>query len=175
MNKPTHYTGRPVILRTPRNESIEFVVKANEKTVVGEINNNMDKLFEVPRVLVKLTALADGVVVDPQPTVLDRLIKFGLNDLSLNERVAATQREDVKRTSGLPLRHVADTTYEWVPESTVVLWRSSALQFEITPRESFIIAWRGERRNIDAIRVEITLDGDNCHLGEPRGVENPLG
>lgn len=176
MNKPTHYFTRPVSLRVPRNESIENVVKANDKTVVGEIVNNQDKLFEVSRVLVKLTALADGFVVDPQPSVLDRLVKVGLVHLSMNERVASTVREDVKRTSGLPLRHVADTTYEWTPETMFTLWRGDTLQFEITPRESFQIAYRGERRAVDAIRVEITLDGDNCHLAEAKvGVENPLG
>lgn len=175
MQKPTHYVGRAVTMRVPRHETFETIIKADEKTAVGEIGNNQDKVFEIPRVLVKLTALADGIVTDPQPSVLDRLIKIGLANLSMNERVASTVRDDARRTSGLPLRHVADTTFEWLPETPIALFRGDTLQFEVTPRESFVIAWRGERRAIDAIRVEITLDGDNCHLGDKTGVEAPLG
>jgi hypothetical protein len=176
MTKVTSYTNREITFRLPRTEAIEFVVRADDKPHLGEIVNNQDKIFEIARVTVKFTALADAAVPDPQPTVLDRLIKIGLQNFSNCERIASAQREDVKRASGLPLRRVTDSTFEWVPTEPIVLWRSEALQFEAVPRESFQITVRNERREIDAIRVEITIEGDNCILGEKKvGVEAPLG
>ena len=187
MTKTMTYDNRNVTMRLPRTESIEFVVRANDKPHLGEINNNVDKIFEVARVTMKLTALADGTVPDPQPTVLDRLIKIGLADFSKNERIATVQREDPKRTSGLPFRQVTDSTFEWVPTEPIALWRGEALEFQVVPRgtaksnapdalQAFLVTFRNERREIDAVRVEITIEGDNCILGSKNvGVENPLG
>lgn len=187
MNKPTHYIDRPITMRLPRTESVEFAVRANDKPHVGEINNNQDKIFEVARVTVKLTALADGAIPDPQPAVLDRLIKIGLTNLSNNERVATAVRAEVNKASGLPLRQVTDSTFEWIPTEPIVLWRGEALEFQVVPRgtpksaatdapQMFLITFRNERREIDAVRVEITIEGDNCVLGNKAvGVENPLG
>jgi hypothetical protein len=50
-------------------------------------------------------------------------------------------------------------------DEPISLMRSEGLQFDITPRERFEIAYCGERRKIDQIRVEITLEGDSCILG----------
>jgi hypothetical protein len=186
MNKPTHYVGRPVTMRLPRTESVEFTVRANDKPHLGEICNNQDKIFEVVRVTVKLTALADGAVPDPQPSVLDRLVKIGLTDISKNERIASAQREDLKRAGGLPLRQVTDSTFEWIPTEPIAFWRSEGLEFQVVPRgtpkstaadapQMFLITFRNERREIDAVRIEITIEGANCILGDKAGVENPLG
>ena len=74
MTKATLIEDRKITFRMPRTESVELTVNANDKPVLGEISNGTDRPFEISRLTVKLTALADGAIPDQQPLILDRLI-----------------------------------------------------------------------------------------------------
>jgi len=166
MSKATHFAGRPITLRTARSESAEAIIGAGNKPAVVEITNRQDKLFEVRHLTVKLTALADDCVCDPQPTVLDRFIKIAIQDYSKMERIASVENgPNLPPAAGVALRQITDSTFEWVPTEPITLMRGEGLQFNIVPRDQFVIAYHGERRQIDQIRVEIAAEGDSCYLG----------
>lgn len=177
-----------VIAREPFSRSGEVVVRAprtkeegpNKGYVIPDkaCTHNMDRDFEVTHLTFKLTALADGAVTDPQPSVLDRLIQIHLSDLSRNQVIG----------NAVPLRAVDDeSVFRWAPEKPVTMRRGDAWQITIDGRESFDIAFDGQRKRVDAIRVEVAFEGElllyatTAHRptipGEPSkiGVENPLG
>lgn len=163
---------RYIINRSPFNRSGEAIVKANERGVVipdSGTTHNMDRDFEVPHLTFKLTALADDAVCDPQPDVLDRFIKIDVLDASRNEPVG-----------NIALTAVGDGVYRWTPRTPIMLRRGDYWRIQITGRESFDIAFDGQRKRLDAIRVEVTFEGElltyGAYVDVPIvGVEAPLG
>jgi len=163
---------RHVIERSPFNRSGEVIVKANEKGHVipdSGTTHNMDRDFEVPHLTFKLTALADGAVCDPQPDVLDRFIKIDILDASRNEPVGA-----------VVLTAVGDGVYRWIPRVPITLRRGDYWRIQVNSRESFDIAFDGSRKRLDAIRVEVTFEGELLRYApyteaHTVGVEAPLG
>lgn len=166
-----------VIDRAPFTRGGEVIVKAGEKNVTFPDNastHNMDRDFEVPFLTFKLTALAEGAVCDPQPDVLDRLIKIRATDQSRNHPLG----------NALPLIAVGDGVYRWTPQKPFTLVRGDTWGIHVEGRESFDIAFDGKRRRIDQIRVEVTFEGElltyatNWQQPAPTkdaGVESPLG
>lgn len=135
--------------RVPFNKRGEVVVRQKETdTVVA--SHTMDKLFEVSSIVVTLTALAENAVCDPQPTVLDRLISIEVTDpgraQSLGVLVLSAE--------------TGPGVYFWSPKKPIVMQHNDALQFRVIGRDSFDIAFDGARKRIDAIRVEVTLEGE---------------
>lgn len=183
MTKTQHYTGKRITYRGNLTLSSEIIVHANTVPMAPiEIHYQQDKPFEVLHVTVKLTALADGAVCDPQPSVLDRLLKIGAMNFGTVETYAHAQRAQTTATCGLPLQQLDGSTFRWTPTETIWLRRGEALQFTVAPRESFVIAMDGRKLEVDQIRVEITVEGDACVMADkeyrptvPVGVEAPLG
>jgi len=161
---------RHVIERSPFNRSGEVIVKANERGVVPESGtiHNMDRDFEVPYLTFKLTALADGAVCDPQPDVLDRFIKIDILDASRNEPVGP-----------IVLTAIGDGVYRWTPRAPITLRRGDYWRVQVYGRESFDVAFDGQRKRLDAIRVEVTFEGELLRYAivveKGAGVEAPLG
>lgn len=164
-----------VIDRAAFTRSGEVSVKASDKNVTFPDKasaHNMDRDFEVPFLTFKLTALAEGAVVDPQPDVLDRFIKIRAMDLSRNHPIG----------DSLPLTKVGDGVYRWTPPRALLLRRGDSWGIYVDGRESFDIAFDGKRKRIDEIRVEVTFEGElltyATHMEtrtSQQGVEAPLG
>lgn len=99
--------------------------------------------FIVKQILVRYTALADGHVVDPQPTVLDRLFHVRL---------------DGERSFGPLLLDASTgwTLYTWTLTAPISLRVGDSLIVEITAAVSFGIT---NRAAPDAVQVDVLLDG----------------
>ncbi len=139
-----------VIDRAPFVKAGEVIVRAGNKAQSIDVEHAMDRPFEVPTIIFKLAALAEGAVVDPQPSVLDRLVKVSVFDVGRNHPVG----------NSLALQPLDDAgTYQWTPAKPFQLRRGDTLQILVDGRESFDIAFNGARKRIDAIRVEATLEG----------------
>lgn len=175
---------RHVIAREPFSRSGEVIVRAprkddgipNKGYVIPDkaSTHSMDRDFEVTHLTFKLTALAEGAVTDPQPTVLDRLIQVHLLNYN-NAQIIG---------NAVPLQAIdGGSVFYWAPEKPVTMRRGDAWQVSIDGRESFDIAFDGQRKRIDAIRVEVTFEGELLTYGTPEhvvepardGVESPLG
>jgi len=170
-----------VIGREHFSRSGEVVVKAATNGYVipdKACTHMMDKDFEVTHLTFKFTALAEGAVTDPQPTVLDRLVRIHLSSNHNAQTIG----------NAVPLRVVdGGSTFRWVPEKPITLRRGDAWAVSIDGRESFDIAFDGQRKRIDQIRVEVTFEGELLMYGQPEyrptvsvepakdGVEAPLG
>lgn len=171
-----------VIDRSPFARSGEVIVRAprtkeegpNKGYVIPDkaCTHSMDRDFEVTHLTFKLTALAEGAVADPQPTVLDRLIQVHLQS-NHNMQVIG---------NAVPLKTVDSAgIFRWAPEKPVTMRRGDAWTIAIDGRDSFDIAFNGQRKRIDAIRVEVTFEGElltyatNWQAPKAAGVENPLG
>jgi len=128
----------------------ETIARASLKGQIINVEHNMDRPFEVPIILFKLTALAEGAIVDPQPSILDRLVKISVLDVGRNHPIGGALLLQAMDSQG---------TYGWEPTKPFKLHRGDALQFVVDGRESFYIAFDGLRKRIDAIRVEATLEG----------------
>lgn len=150
---------RHIIDRAPYTRSGEVTVKASSKgNVVPDrsTSHNMDRDFEVPYLTFKFTALAEGAVTDPQPDVLDRLVKIKALDHARNHPIG----------DSLPLTNVDENgTYRWTPRSPLLLRRGDAFQIQVDARESFDIAFDGKRLRVDEIRVEVTFEGELLTYG----------
>jgi hypothetical protein len=145
--------GKQIIDRAPFSRAGEVVVSASSKNVAlpdKASTHNMDREFEVPFVTFKLTALAEGAVVDPQPNVLDRLIKIRALDANRASLIG----------DSLPLTVVGNSVYRWTPPKPLLFRRGDGWQFTFDGRESFDIAYDGKRKRIDEIRVEVTFEGE---------------
>ena len=171
-----HNGHRQIINRSPFSRAGEVTVKEKDKNVVlpdKSTTHNMDREFEVPFITFKLTALAEGAVVDPQPDVLDRLIQVRMLDCNQAQLVGES----------VPLQTVDGySTYRWTPKQPLLFRRGDSWQIGINGRESFDIAFDGKRKRIDEIRVEVTLEGELLTYAPPQalntkpaGVESPLG
>lgn len=142
-----------VIDRSPFARSGEVIVEAKHQNVVFPdvaVSHNMDRDFEVPYLTFKLTALAEGAVCDPQPNVLDRFIKVRALDASRGLHVG----------NSLPLVEVGEGVYRWTPPRPLLLRRGDSWSVCIDARETFDVAFDGKRKRIDAIRVEMTFEGE---------------
>ncbi len=165
---------RQIIDRAAFTRSGEVVVAVKQTNIAFPDKasaHNMDRPFEVPFLTFKLTALADGAICDPQPDVLDRFVKIRAIDLGRNHPLG----------DSLPLVAVGDGVYRWTPQKPFTLQRGDGWGIYVDARESFDVAFDGKRLRIDAIRVEVTFEGELLTYGYPppeakaTGVENPLG
>jgi hypothetical protein len=57
------------------------------------------------------------------------------------------------------------STFRWTPEKPVTLRRGDSWQVSINGRESFDIAFDGQRKRLDAIRVEVIFEGELLTYG----------
>lgn len=175
MNNGNGNYKRIVESRSPFTRSGEVVVRAKDQVVIPDkaCTHNMDRDFEVPYLTVKLTALAKGAVCDVQPEVLDRFIALNVMDLSRN----------LPMGDSVPLvAHGLNNVYRWTPTEPFLIRRGDSWRIAVHARESFEIAYDGKRKKVDAIRVEVTFDGDLLYYATPMeyapkmaGVEAPLG
>lgn len=143
---------RHVIDRVDYSRSGEILIKAGPQNLqldekVGTFN--LDRTFEVAFLTFKLTALADGAVVDPQPSTLDRFIKIRALDATRNSPIG-----------DLPLVAVGDGSYRWTPQRPLLFDRGDCWLIWCISRESFDLAVDGKRKRVDQIRVEISFDGE---------------
>ena len=148
--RETFSRGGEVVVHAPRQEDGSTT---NKGYVLPDkaSTHNMDRDFEVTHLTFKLTALANGAVADPQPTILDRLIQVHLLDASRAQIVG----------NNVPLRIVDDeSVFQWKPEKPFTMRRGDSWQITIDGRESFDIAFDGKRKRVDAIRVEVAFEGD---------------
>lgn len=138
------------VSREPYNSHGEVVVRAGSKAIVEHENttNRQNGTWEVDCITFTLTALAGGAVCDPQPDVLDRLIKVLCVHVGANHIVGA-----------LSLVSIGLGVYQWTTDKPFKLERLDGLQISIDGRESFDIAYDGQKKRIDAIRVEVSLEG----------------
>jgi len=137
--------------RAPFTKRGEVVVRQKETLLVPERGTThvMDKTFEVASIVVTLTALAEDAVCDPQPTVLDRLLTIEVTDTRRGQPLGV-----------INLAADGPGVYYWNPRQPIGMHRGDALQFRVVGRDSFDIAFDGVRKRIDAIRVEVALEGE---------------
>jgi len=152
----THWCGRQVIERLPYVMTAEVVVTAGVKGIrveEADLFYRMARPFVVQEIVLRLTALDEhDAVVDPQPTVLDRLITLRLSDFSKNHRIAAD----------LPFRRLPHGEVIWTPRSPMVMERAEGFEAVFDGRESFAIA--GVKTPICAIRAQLSLEGETLVL-----------
>lgn len=137
------------VARESYTRSAEVTIKA-QKSLCKVISHDVDKDLEVPYVTFKLTALADGAVADPQPRVLDRFFKVRITD---NSRAHSFG-------DSLLLVPITDSVCRWTPKAPLILQRGVELEFSFVGCASFDIAFHGQRRCIDEIRIEVALEGE---------------
>lgn len=119
--------------------------------------------FVIKAIYVRLTALAAGVPCDPQPTVLDRLLRFNL--VIDDESAIGPLLLD-----GSP----GNVLYVWTLASPMSLRAGGQLVVEVNAETNFGIAYEGRRVVVDAIRVDVLLDGIQIHR-DYAGMEAPFG
>jgi hypothetical protein len=148
----THWMGRQVSFRLPYTKTATITVREGDKdtrTKDSDLVHGMDKPFDVQEVVLRLTALDEqGAVIDPQPTVLDRMIRMQFFDASKNERIA----------TDLPFRRLPSGEIIWVPRSPLVVCRAEAFAAIFEARTSFAIA--GARVAVKAIEIRLSLEGE---------------
>lgn len=138
--------------RAPFNKRGEVVVHQKEIAHIDDraTTHVMKKPFEVSSIVVTLTALAENAVCDPQPTVLDRLIYIEVMDPGRNQSLGVLVLSPENGPG----------VYFWSPKRPIVMQHNDTLQFRVVGRDSFDIAFDGARKRIDAIRVEVALEGE---------------
>lgn len=151
---PARQASTIEIDRAPFTKRGEVVVRQKETLLVPErgMTHAMDKTFEVAAIVVTLTALAEGAVCDPQPTVLDRLLTIEVMDMGRNQPIGTLILA--------PESPEGTGVYCWTLKKPIVMRRGDALQFRVVGRDSFDVAFDGVRKRIDAIRVEVALEGE---------------
>lgn len=167
------HNGQPVVIaRSSFTRSGEVVVRAKDQNVVfpdAAVTHNLDRDFEASHLTLRFTALADDAICDPQPTGLDRFVKIRMIDVTHSTWVG----------NNLPLVRVSDGLYRWMPFKPFLFKRGDAVSVCVDARDSFDIAYEGKRRRIDAIRIELSFEGELLTYAVPQvrdvGVEAPLG
>jgi hypothetical protein len=123
---PLMFAGRQITFRVPYSMHGELTVPPSNNGFaypVGTFLHNVDKPFEIHRMIPRVTGLAaDSTVLEPQPDTLEKRIRLNIADTSKNERLT--------KTSSLIENLITANrrTWEWEDPYTIV--RSEG--FEIT-------------------------------------------
>jgi hypothetical protein len=164
----TEFNGRRVVFRLPYTMTTEVVVKGEAKGVTAkdtDLMHRMDKPFEVQRIMLRLTGLdTDGRVLDPQPTVLDRLVKVRLTDVSKNERIS----------NDLPFRRLPGGEAVWAPSAPIVMVRTEGFEAMFETRKFELAAPDtpdAKASSLALIRVQLSLEGETLVLAPSMEVE----
>jgi hypothetical protein len=148
----THWLGRQIDLRAQYTKTATIVVREGDKSTRmkdSDLVHGMDRPFDVQEIVLRLTALDEqGAVIDPQPTVLDRMITMRFFDVCKNERIA----------NDLPFRRLPSGEIIWVPRSPLVMHRHEAFEALFEARESFAIA--GAKVAVKAIEIRLSPEGE---------------
>ena len=160
----TSISGRVVIGAQPYAITAEDHVKATAEIGAQAIKqlmllHQMDRPFEVAQLRMQLTAKNhSGALLNPQPTILDRLIRARLWNISTN----------VEISKSLVFAY-ADGVYTWTPEEHFLLWRGEGLECAVVATEAFHLY------NIESILVRLSLEGVALMVAPPSLEERPHG
>jgi hypothetical protein len=147
---PEEFAGKEIRFRIPYSMPGELQLDAESQGVQfpeATFLHNVEKGFEIHRVIVRLTALDDStppIVLATQPTILDKLVRLRITDTSKNE--VLTKNAQLVDS----LLKDNERTWEWEDPYTLV--RS----------EGFQVACDTDANYPDGttyIRVEITFQG----------------
>ncbi|UCC72087.1 MAG: hypothetical protein JSV86_17215 [Gemmatimonadota bacterium] len=123
---PAEFAGKTITFRIPYSMPGELIVASNTQGTQfpdATFLHNVDKPFEIHRVLVRLTGLDDNDAVIPaQPANLGKLVRLRLQDTSKNE--ALTKAAHLVDT----LLSANTETWDWEDPYTLV--RSEGFQVQ---------------------------------------------
>lgn len=147
---PHSYDDQAIKFRIPYTMPGELVVGASasgEFFPDGAFNFNIDKPFEIERMIVRLTALdSDKLVIEPQPTTLQKRVRLTITDTSKNEDLTKARTTVETLISSLD---GGDGSWEWYVPYTIV--RSEG--FTIGVDSSALPA------GVENVKVEISFQG----------------
>lgn len=169
---PLKFAGKDITFREPFEFSADLSVVAGDSVqyVDKQFLESSSKPFEIHRVIPRLTAYytVDDVltILEPQPTILSRLIRLRMQDLSKNE-------PNTKTTTLIDtLTKANEETWEFEEPYTIV--RGEQFQVSIDAASSFgftpfstLISALDPVPTIDSIRVELTFQGFHIVIGPP--------
>lgn len=123
---PEFFAGQRIKYRIPYHMPGEVVVTPNQSGVAfpeGQFLHNVDKPFEIDRMIIRLTAFDDAqtpALMEQQPNGLDERIRMSLLDISKDLRLT--------KNPGLISSFLTDDkrTWEWAVPYTIV--RQEGLQ-----------------------------------------------
>ena len=112
----------------------------------GAFNYNVDKPFEIERMIVRLTALdQDNNVLDVQPTTLEKRILLSITDTSKNEDLTKARTPVEVLINAL----TAGGTWEWYVPYTIVRSEGFAIAVDALTFPS----------GTESVRVDISFQG----------------
>lgn len=178
---PLSFAGKDVTFRIPYNIAAELDVGPNRSGIVfpeASFLHNVDKPFEIHRVKIGLTGkgtpvgFSSPIILEPQPTILDRLVRLRILDFSKNENL--TKSATLTR---LLLRRDTDA---WDLEEPYTIVRSEGFQVQVDtlgePGDIFTNVVildaniEPERVPVQLVRVEVNFQGYLNIIGPPSEV-----
>jgi hypothetical protein len=118
---PHSYDDQVIKFRIPYTMPGELVVEASasgEFFPDGAFNYNIDKPFEIERMIVRLTAIdAEGEIIEAQPTTLQKRVRLTITDTSKNEDLTKARTPVENLISSLA---GGDGSWEWYSTYTIV-------------------------------------------------------
>lgn len=150
---PTQFAGRQIVFRIPYEIAGELNVNASASGVQfpeATFLHNVDKPFEIHRMIPRLTALDSSAVVQatqPADGMLERLTRLRVLDFSKNEQLTKTPSLVSTMTKG-----TSERTWEWA--EPYYLTRSEGMQVTVDnlAAPAFVTGYA-------ATRVEICFQG----------------
>jgi len=169
---PIRFDGQLITFREPYEFSADISVAAGDSVQFPDKTflEATSKPFEIHRVIPRLTAFFTVTsvltIMEPQPSILSRLIRFRMQDLSKNEpnTKTTTLLDTVVKDN--------EQTWEWEEPYTIVRGEQfqvsidAAASFGFTPFSTLISAL-SPIPTIDSIRVELTFQGYHIVVGPP--------
>jgi hypothetical protein len=155
---PVEFAGKEITFRIPYSMPGEMQLEADSQGVQfpeATFLHNVEKCFEIHRVLVRLTALDDStppVILTTQPTILDKLTRLRITDTSKNEVLT--------KNAQLVDSMLKDNERTWEWEDPYTLVRSEGFQVAVDTEA-------GYPAGTEVIRVEITFQGYLIVIGAP--------
>lgn len=155
---PNEFAGKLITFRLPYSMPGEIQLSADSQGVQfpeATFLHNVEKPFEIHRMIVRLTGLDDSVppVVQPvQPTILEKLVRLRITDTSKNE--VLTKNAQLVET----LVKLNEQTWEWDEPYTLV--RSEGFQVAVDTDA-------GYPADTELIRAEVTFQGYLIVIAKP--------
>lgn len=174
---PTTFAGRQISWRVPYTMPGELIVEPSKSGVQfpeATFLHNIDKPFEIHRIIIRLTALttntfpnapgpiSSAVVMEVQPDTLSRRVRLRINDFSKNELLT--------KAPALVSQLLALNTGFWDFEDPYTLVRSEGFQIAIDTLDFPIICvpdtsptsetpCASVEARVDFVRVEVAFQG----------------
>jgi hypothetical protein len=173
---PLQFAGKDITFRIPYNIASELDVGPNLSGIVfpeASFLHNVDKPFEIHRVIVRLTAKGTPVgfinptILEPQPTTMDERVRLRFQDFSKNENLT--------KSATLVALLLAKHTGAWDLEEPYTIVRSEGFQVQIDTLDFPAVVIldstiQPERVEVQLVRVEVNFQGYIDIIGPPSEV-----